>query len=252
MEILDRFICAQKSKTLVSKHAVASFAMVLNSINRIIVHGRPFITELFRFGASVDKFATTETGLLNDDCLDDLVWWRHTITACAERSYVPPPAIPSEPPQLFCSDASNTGCAGVIADQAWSIRFSPEETEYVKKHHIAQAELYAEYINLWGHRTVWANHAINLFCDNTNAVDAVRNGTSDDIGVLRILKRIEDMCMTFDISLSLTWFSTHENHVADNFSRGKSVVVFQGVEVVAKSPVDAAGAAPPPLLSLVR
>jgi hypothetical protein len=251
LETLHHFMENFGLNKRVTKHDALSLAGILLSANRVIYHGIPFISGLFKMcQQEVDQYDTVPISL---ECFNDLSWFKNTLLFHASRSYVPLPGIDSFPKQRFSSDASNTGCAGIIGQQAWALLWNTEELSLViGLHQIATGEAYAVFVNLWLHAHEWTNHAITLFCDNKTVVEGFRSGDCDNQRVVKLFKHMENICLVHNIDLSLIWLCSKDNCISDSLSRGDAVCIFQNEEIHAALPVDAKGTSPPPLISLIK
>ena len=73
---------------------------------------------------------------------------------------------------------------------------------------------------VWGY--LWANHRIQIHCDNMAVVEVLQHGYARDMGLATCARNIWFLMAQFNISADFVHIPGHENHVADLLSRWNS------------------------------
>ena len=70
---------------------------------------------------------------------------------------------------------------------------------------------------IWGH--LWANHRIQIYCDNMAVVEVLQHGYARDTGLATCARNIWLLMAKFNISVDFIHISGEKNNAADLLSR---------------------------------
>jgi len=184
----------------------------------VLPSGRSRLPALSHFTASFNHSPSSFIRKTpNSSVLNDISWWRHELssTTCGSTLLQPPP-----PQDLgFWVDASTSWGIGIVFNGAWeSWRL---KTGWNKNgRDIGWAEFVALELGiLFAIAHGFSNIHFLIRSDNQGVIHAVKGGKSRNHEQNLVLRRITDLCSTFNIHISSIYTPSAEN-LADRPSRG--------------------------------
>jgi hypothetical protein len=198
---------------------------------RVLPAGRPFLRRIF----AALKWALAhkrDTGRaipagLGEPFKADIRWWlrflphlnntRPMIGSCDRTG------LDLAAGQVFTqwTDASDFGCAGVLEDHVWQLKWDGDLTHMSAAANctIATREMYAIAVScmVWGHRYS-GGHAV-FMCDNKSDVDSFARMGNDNPHTMHLIRLINYLAALHGFTFSVVWIKSADNPVADLASR---------------------------------
>lgn len=196
----------------------ASFLGKLSFAASVIVPGRTFTRRLWDFSSRFSKVPSHYRIVLNDECRQDLRWWRHLLREWNGKAFFLYSEHTIATELGLYTDASGAigwgayyGRQGRWIQGKWSGEAQPLSIEYKELFAIVAA------CSTWGQE--WGRLRLVVNCDNKAVVDCLASGTSKSPTVMCLLRKLFFVCAKHNFMVVARHVPGRTNSIADALSR---------------------------------
>ena len=195
-----------------TKRQLQSLAGRLSWAAAVVKGGRVFLRRIFnKIGLLRQNSHRT---LLSAEVRQDIDWWYNCITTFNGRSLL----LDTIPLEWAFTDACDEAAGGYFEGDWFYYNWS-KDWPLARSFHINEKEVLAVVIaaNRWAH--FWENKRVIIYSDNSVTVAAINKGSSKNATIMKSLRYMFWLSVTFNFQLSACFIPGIFNTIADSASR---------------------------------